>query len=43
VRFDAEKPDEITRGACAGNDDKVIFEKPSKLDNPEFHFREAGV
>jgi hypothetical protein len=32
--------DKITRGAC--NDDKVIFEKPSELDNPEFYFREAG-
>jgi hypothetical protein len=28
VQFDSEKPDKITRGACACNDDKVIFENP---------------
>jgi hypothetical protein len=28
VQFDGEKPDEITRGAGACNDDKVIFENP---------------
>jgi hypothetical protein len=28
VQFDAEKQDKITRGACACNDDKVIFENP---------------
>jgi hypothetical protein len=28
VQFDGEKPDKITRGACTGNDDKVIFENP---------------
>jgi hypothetical protein len=28
VQFDGEKPDKITRGACACNDDKVIFENP---------------
>jgi len=28
VLFDGEKSDKITRGACAGNDDKVIFENP---------------
>jgi hypothetical protein len=26
MQFDSEKPDKITRGACACNDDKVIFE-----------------
>ncbi len=26
LQFDGEKPDKITRGACACNDDKVIFE-----------------
>jgi hypothetical protein len=28
MQFDGEKPDKITRGACAGNDAKVIFENP---------------
>jgi hypothetical protein len=28
VQFDGEKPDRITRDACACNDDKVIFENP---------------
>src|SRR6267143_5351713 len=28
MQFDSEKPDKITRGACACNDDKVIFENP---------------
>jgi len=28
VLFDGEKPDKITRGACACIDDKVIFENP---------------
>jgi hypothetical protein len=28
VQFDGEKPDKITRGACACNDDEVIFENP---------------
>jgi hypothetical protein len=28
VQFDGEKPGKITRGACACNDDKVIFENP---------------
>jgi len=43
MQFDSEKPDKITRGAHACNDDKVIFENPlnSELDNPEFYFREA--
>jgi len=34
MQFASEKPDKITRGACACNDDKVIFETP-ELDNPE--------
>ena len=42
MQFDGEKPRKIMRGACAFNDDKVIFEKPLNLDNPEFYFREAG-
>ena len=42
MQFDGEKPDKITRAACACNDDKVIFREPSELDNPELHFREAG-
>jgi hypothetical protein len=29
VQLDGEKPDKITRGACACNDDKVIFENLS--------------
>jgi hypothetical protein len=29
VQLDGEKPDKITRGACACNDDKVIFENRS--------------
>jgi hypothetical protein len=37
VQFDGEKPDKVTRGACACNDDKFIFE-----NNPEFYFHEAG-
>jgi hypothetical protein len=28
MQFDSEKPDKITRGACACNDDRVIFENP---------------
>ncbi len=28
MQFDSEKPDKITGGACACNDDKVIFENP---------------
>ncbi|PYT63766.1 MAG: hypothetical protein DMG42_35820 [Acidobacteria bacterium] len=28
MQFDSEKPDKITRGACACNDDNVIFENP---------------
>ena len=32
MQIDGEKPDKITRGACANNDDKVIFESP--LDKP---------
>jgi hypothetical protein len=25
-----KKPDQVTRGACACNDDKVIFENPAR-------------
>jgi hypothetical protein len=35
VQFDGEKPDKITRGACACNDDKVIFENPLILSLPK--------
>src|SRR5947207_14972120 len=28
VQLDGEKPDKITRGACACNDDKVILDNP---------------
>jgi len=34
VQFDREKPDKITRGACACNDDKVIFENPLNWEHP---------
>src|SRR6266699_3024526 len=33
VQFDGEKPDKITRGACACNDDKVIFENQREYEN----------
>jgi len=35
VQFDSEKPDKITRGACACNDDRVIFENPLNWTTPE--------
>src|SRR6266478_3632365 len=41
MQFDSEKPDKITRGACACNDGQSHFREPSELDNPEFYFREA--
>jgi len=40
VQFDGEKPDKITRGACAVTTTKS-FSRISELDNPEFYFREA--
>jgi len=41
MQFDGEKPDKITRGACACNDDKVIFENPLNWTTRSFIFREA--
>ncbi len=34
MQFDSEKPDKITRGACACNGDKVIFENPLNWEHP---------
>jgi len=36
--FDGVKPDKITRGACACNDDKVIFENPLNWTTRSFIF-----
>jgi len=38
VQFDGEKPDKITRDACACNDDKVIFENPLNWTTGSFIF-----
>jgi hypothetical protein len=38
MQFDGEKPDKITRGACACNDDKVIFENPLNWTTQSFIF-----
>jgi hypothetical protein len=38
VQFDGEKPDKITRGACACNDDKVIFENSLNWTTRSFIF-----
>jgi hypothetical protein len=38
LQFDGEKPDKITRGACACNDDKVIFENPLNWTTRSFIF-----
>ena len=38
MQFDGEKPDKITRGACACNDDKVIFENPLNWTTRSFIF-----
>ena len=38
MQFDSEKPDKITRGACACNDDKVIFENPLNWTTRSFIF-----
>src|SRR5256885_7338013 len=38
MQFDSEKPDKITRGACACNDDKVIFENPLNWTARSFIF-----
>jgi len=42
VQFDGEKPDKITRGACACNDDKVIFENPLNWTTRSFIFAKQG-
>jgi hypothetical protein len=42
VQFDGEKPDKITRGACACNDDKVIFGRfPADLWSTPISWRKA--
>src|SRR5437016_13114826 len=38
MQFDGEKPDKIARGACACNDDKVIFENPLNWTTRSFIF-----
>ncbi len=38
MQFDSEKPDKITRGAWACNDDKVIFENPLNWTARSFIF-----
>jgi hypothetical protein len=38
MQFDSEKPDKITRGACACNDDKVVFENPLNWTTRSFIF-----
>ena len=38
MQFDGEKPDKITRGACACNDDKVIFGNPLNWTTRSFIF-----
>src|SRR5947207_13649347 len=38
MQCDGEKPDKITRGACACNDDKVIFENPLNWTTRSFIF-----
>jgi hypothetical protein len=42
VQFDGEKPDKITSGSCACNDDKVIFENPLNWTTPSFIFAKQG-
>jgi hypothetical protein len=42
VQFDGEKPDKITRGGCACNDDKVIFENPLNWTTRSFILRGRG-
>ena len=41
MQFDSEKPDKITGGACACNEDKVIFENP--LNYSAAVFRAPGM
>ena len=42
MQFDGEKPDKITRGARACNDDKVIFENPLNWTTRSFIFAKQG-
>jgi hypothetical protein len=42
MQFDSEKLDKITRGACACNDDKVIFENPLNWTTRSFIFAKQG-
>ncbi len=42
MQFDSEKPDKITRGACACNDDRVIFENPLNWTTGSFIFAKQG-
>ena len=42
MQFAGEKPDKITRGACACNDDKVIFENPLNWTTRSFIFAKQG-
>ncbi len=43
MQFDSEKADKITRGACAYNDDKVIFENPLNWTTRSKLNRRKGV
>ena len=38
MQFGGEKPDKITRGACACKDDRVIFENPLNWTTRSFIF-----
>ena len=42
MQFDGEKADKITRGACACNDDKFIFENPLNWTTLSFIFTKQG-
>ena len=42
MQFDGERPDKITRGARARNDDKVIFENPLNWTTRSFIFAKQG-
>ena len=42
MQFDGEKADEITRAACACNNDKVIFENPLNWTTRSFIFAKQG-
>ena len=43
MQFDSEQPDKITRGACACNDDKVIFENPLNWTTQSKLNRRKGI